>query len=281
MTDANVALLHPSPSPVAGEGHTARGAKLRSKKDPTAALRVRRHRNKRKASAASGPQAPSADKKSASDVKPVLTASPARVRSVSLARSFRRHAPATGLGAVILVLLYLSLSHLARGIVIVTGCEAWEGTAMAIGLDLLIVALECAMVATVGTQAYKPVARFANPALIVAFLVGRAQCLRVLCIVEQRAVDDRDGRGVGRLDTRINLRGHPCLGGTRDQCAGVDRMGFVPRNGQRAAYGPPFSLPPVGDAPRDTFRAKWRARTVAPPHKGGSCAPRPSVPPGI
>jgi hypothetical protein len=51
-----------------------------------------------------------------------------------------------GLGAVILVLLYLSLSHLARGITIVTGCEMWEGTAMAIGLDLLIVALEVAMV---------------------------------------------------------------------------------------------------------------------------------------
>jgi hypothetical protein len=65
---------------------------------------------------------------------------------------------------------FTSLSHLARGIQIVTGCEMWEGTAMAIGLDLLIVALECAMVATVGTKAYKPVARFANPALLVAFV---------------------------------------------------------------------------------------------------------------
>ncbi len=82
----------------------------------------------------------------------------------------RRHAPAIGLGTVIVVLLYLSLSHLAHGIQIVTGCEMWEGTAMAIGLDLLIVALECAMVATVGTKAHKAVARFANPALIVAFL---------------------------------------------------------------------------------------------------------------
>jgi hypothetical protein len=31
-------------------------------------------------------------------------------------------------------------------------------------------ASECAMVVTAGTKAYKPVARFANPALIVAFL---------------------------------------------------------------------------------------------------------------
>ncbi len=35
---------------------------------------------------------------------------------------------------------------------------------------MLIVALEYAMVATVWTKAYKPVARFANPALAVAFL---------------------------------------------------------------------------------------------------------------
>jgi hypothetical protein len=41
---------------------------------------------------------------------------------------------------------------------------------MAIGLDLLIVALECAMVATAGTKAYKPVARFPNPALVAAFV---------------------------------------------------------------------------------------------------------------
>jgi hypothetical protein len=91
-------------------------------------------------------------------------------RRAPKAASFRRHAPAAGLGAVLLVLLYLSLNHLANGVRIVTGCEPWEATAMAIGLDLLIVGLECAMVVTAGTRAYRPVARFANPALIVAFL---------------------------------------------------------------------------------------------------------------
>jgi hypothetical protein len=83
--------------------------------------------------------------------------------------TLRKHAPAAGLGAVILVLLYLSLSHLARGIQIVTGCEMWEGTAMAIGLDLLIVGLEIALVSTTGTKAHKAVAKFANPALFLAF----------------------------------------------------------------------------------------------------------------
>jgi hypothetical protein len=82
---------------------------------------------------------------------------------------FRRHAPAGGLGLVILVLLYLSLHHLAQGIQVVTLCAVWEGTAMAIGLDLLIVGLEVAMVVTAGTKAARPVARFANPALLTAF----------------------------------------------------------------------------------------------------------------
>ena len=82
--------------------------------------------------------------------------------------SLRRHAPA-GLGAVILVLPGLSFGHLAHGVQIVTGCEMWEGTAMAIGLDLLIVGLEIAMVSTAGTKADRAVARFTNPALFLAF----------------------------------------------------------------------------------------------------------------
>jgi hypothetical protein len=85
------------------------------------------------------------------------------------ARKVRR-APKTAFRCVLVVLLYLSLNHLVDGVQIVTGCEPWEATAMAIGLDLLTVGLERAMVVTAGTGAYKPVARFANPALIVAFL---------------------------------------------------------------------------------------------------------------
>jgi hypothetical protein len=70
---------------------------------------------------------------------------------------------------VLVALLYLSLSHLAHGVAIVTGCDPVDGLLMAIGLDLLIVGLETALVATAGGKAYKPVARFANPALVVAF----------------------------------------------------------------------------------------------------------------
>ena len=38
-----------------------------------------------------------------------------------------------------------------------------------VGLDLLIVGLEVAMVTTAGSKAARPVARFANPALVTAF----------------------------------------------------------------------------------------------------------------
>jgi hypothetical protein len=103
-------------------------------------------------------------------IKLATPVKPRRTRKTSKTAVIRKNMPAIGLGSVIVVLLYLSLNHLAHGIQIVTGCESWEGTAMAIGLDLLIVALECAMVATVGTKAHRSVARFASPALIVAFL---------------------------------------------------------------------------------------------------------------
>jgi hypothetical protein len=92
-----------------------------------------------------------------------------KTRRVSTAALFRRHAPAIGLGSVIIVLLGLSLSHLSAGVQLVTGCTPIEALAMSVGLDLLIVSLEVAMVSTAGTKAYKPVARFANPALIAAF----------------------------------------------------------------------------------------------------------------
>jgi hypothetical protein len=92
-----------------------------------------------------------------------------RRRTPTALKVARQYAPATGLGSVIAVLLGLSLTHLSRGIQIVTGCDAAEGTAMAVGLDLLIVSLEVAMVTVAGTKAQKAVAKFANPALVAAF----------------------------------------------------------------------------------------------------------------
>jgi hypothetical protein len=104
------------------------------------------------------------------ELKPAQKSAGTRKARRPRASALWRHAPAAGLGAVILVLLSLSLSHLSHGIALITGALSWEGWSMAIGLDLLIVALEVAMVSTAGTRAYKPVARFAKPALIAAFI---------------------------------------------------------------------------------------------------------------
>src|SRR6266478_9690157 len=87
-------------------------------------------------------------------------------RSQRVTRSIRRQAgTAIGVGAVAVTLTTLSLSHLAHGIEIVTGCQSWEGWAMAIGIDLGFVALELSQLA-IGDKLRKQVARFARPAIL-------------------------------------------------------------------------------------------------------------------
>lgn len=67
---------------------------------------------------------------------------------------------AGAISLVTLVLVGLSLSHLAEGVQLVTGCDHWPAWAMAIGIDLAFVALEVAIIlspeelrASVGTYA--------------------------------------------------------------------------------------------------------------------------------
>jgi hypothetical protein len=81
-------------------------------------------------------------------------------------KALRRQAgTAAGVGLVAVTLTTLSLSHLAHGIEIVTGCQSWEGWAMAIGIDLGFVALELSQLA-IGDKLRKQVARFARPAIL-------------------------------------------------------------------------------------------------------------------
>jgi len=54
---------------------------------------------------------------------------PRKSRHASEAALLRRHAPAAGLGAVIMVLLTLSLDHLASGVQIVTAYSWREALA--------------------------------------------------------------------------------------------------------------------------------------------------------
>ena len=81
-------------------------------------------------------------------------------------KALRRQAgTALGVGAVAVTLTALSLSHLAHGIEIVTGCQPWEGWAMAVGIDLGFVALELSQLA-VADKLRRQVSRFARPAIL-------------------------------------------------------------------------------------------------------------------
>ena len=77
----------------------------------------------------------------------------------------RPQGAAVGVGAVAITLTALGLSHLAHGIEIVTGCQSWEGWAMAIGIDLGFVALELSQLA-VSDKLRRQVSRFARPAIL-------------------------------------------------------------------------------------------------------------------
>jgi hypothetical protein len=74
---------------------------------------------------------------------------------------------------VAVTLTALSLSHLAHGVALVTGAEAWEAWSMAVGIDLGFVALELSQLATVSDHVRRQVSRFARPA-IVGTLAGSA-----------------------------------------------------------------------------------------------------------
>lgn len=78
----------------------------------------------------------------------------------------RQRWAAAGAGAVTLILVTLSLSHLAHGIGLVTGAGAWERWAMAAGIDLGFVALEMSQLCAATEAVRRSVARYAAPAII-------------------------------------------------------------------------------------------------------------------
>lgn len=82
------------------------------------------------------------------------------------ARLRRQHAAAAGTGAVTVVLVLLSLSHLAHGIGLVTGAGTWERWAMAIGIDLGFVALEMSQLCAATEAVRRQVGRYAGPAIV-------------------------------------------------------------------------------------------------------------------
>jgi hypothetical protein len=69
-------------------------------------------------------------------------------RSARMARALNRQAgTAIGVGTVAVTLTALSLSHLARGVEIITASSSSEAWAMAVGIDLGFIALELSQLA--------------------------------------------------------------------------------------------------------------------------------------
>lgn len=148
-TRDNVAELHPD-----------------RKTDPTNALRQRRHRAKTR------------KKKSAVTVKPPVEAqkpneSKPNVTPRSTIRALQRQTiAAVGSGFVGLGLMLLTLKHGTRGTMLITGCEWWEGLAMATGIDCAYVSLKTTLL-TASDKVRKQVGTLAETA-IVGTLIGSA-----------------------------------------------------------------------------------------------------------
>ena len=62
--------------------------------------------------------------------------------------------------AVIATLLFLSLSHLADGIRLVTRCASWEAISLAVGIDVGLVIAEAALLVA-GARAFAAIQRYA------------------------------------------------------------------------------------------------------------------------
>jgi hypothetical protein len=87
-----------------------------------------------------------------------------RPRYVTIAQR-RQTQVAAAVGTVAMVLMGLSLHHLASGIELVTKAPTIEAWAMAIGIDLGFIALEAAQLFAASEKAAKPIGRWSKPAI--------------------------------------------------------------------------------------------------------------------
>ena len=109
----------------------------------------------------------------------VATKAPPKPRSRRLATTRSPAAPRTqrlcaaAVLAVALVLTCLSLTHLAEGTRLVTGCDAPSAFAMAVGIDLSFIVIEISIL-NAANRTRQDVARFAVPAIIGTLILSAA-----------------------------------------------------------------------------------------------------------
>ena len=97
------------------------------------------------------------------------------VRSAKLqVKLARQRTTAYGTAGVALVLMALSLTHLADGIEALTHSGPWQSRMMAVGIDLGFIALELAQLCTSTDTLRKSIMRWAGPTIIGTLVVSAA-----------------------------------------------------------------------------------------------------------
>jgi hypothetical protein len=101
---------------------------------------------------------------------------PTRVANRANRALHRQTMAAAGSGIVGLGLIALTLTHTARGTMLVTGCATWEAWSMSVGIDCAYVVLKTTML-SVSDKVRKQVGALAEAA-IVGTLIGSA-CMNI------------------------------------------------------------------------------------------------------
>lgn len=102
---------------------------------------------------------------------PVAT-TPAVRSKAWLRKMARQKVAAYGIGGVAVVLMGLSLSHLASGVHALTHGDEWHAWAMAVGIDAGFIGLELGQLCISTDTLRKSVARWAEPTIIGTLIVS-------------------------------------------------------------------------------------------------------------
>lgn len=116
---------------------------------------------------------PATSTKSTSSKKGAKSAARPVTRSAAWRRKIvRQRGTAYATAAVALVLMGLSLSHLATGIGALTHSDVWHAWAMAVGIDLGFIALELGQLCVSTESMRKSIAAWASPTIVGTLLVS-------------------------------------------------------------------------------------------------------------
>jgi len=104
--------------------------------------------------------------------KPAANPAPV-VRSKSWLRKMaRQRSAAYGIGVVAVVLMGLSLSHLASGVHALTHGDEWHAWAMAVGIDAGFIGLELGQLCVANETVRRTIAKWAEPTIIGTLIVS-------------------------------------------------------------------------------------------------------------